>query len=79
MESAPTRNVSRLCTFSSTPPTTNVPSEQLTHTTYTNPDGGYTVTLPHLQSGARIEELQAGIDKHGLRMSDDSGMAYRLL
>jgi hypothetical protein len=59
--------------------TTNVPSERLTHDTYTNPDGGYTVSLPHLQSGARIEELQAGIDKHGLRMSDDSGRAYRIL
>jgi len=59
--------------------TTNVPSERLSHNTYTNPDGGYTVTLPHLQSGARIEELQASIDKHGLRMSDDSGKAYRIL
>ena len=66
-------------TLPSTPPTTNVPSERLTHNTYTNPDGGYTVTLPHLQSGARIEELQASIDKHGLRMSDDSGTAYRIL
>lgn len=53
--------------------TTNVPSERLSHDTYTNPDGGYTVTLPHLQSDARIEEIQASIDKHDLRMSDDSG------
>ena len=66
-------------TLPSTSLTTNVPSERLSHVIYTNPDGGYTVTLPHLQSGARIEELQAGIDKHGLRMSDDSGKAYRIL
>jgi len=59
--------------------TTNVPSERLSHDTYTNPDGGYTVTLPHLQSGARIEELQASIDKHAIRMSDDSGKTYRIL
>jgi hypothetical protein len=66
-------------TLPSTSLTTDVPSERLSHDIYTNPDGGYTVTLPHLQSGARIEELQAGIDKHGLRMSDDSGKAYRIL
>jgi hypothetical protein len=66
-------------TLPSTSVITNIPSERLSRHTYTNPDGGYTVTLPHLQSGARIEELQASIDKHGLRMSDDSGNAYRIL
>ena len=58
---------------------TNVPSDRLSHETYTNPDGGYSVTLPHLQSGARIEERQVGHDKHGVRMSDDSGKSYRIL
>ena len=66
-------------TLPSSPPTTNVPSERLTHNTYTNPDGGYTVTLPHLQSGARIEEFQANFDKHAIRMSDVSGKTYRIL
>ncbi len=66
-------------TLSSPSVTTNVPSERLSHDTYTNPDGEYTVTLPHLQSGARIEELQASIDKHAIRMSDGSGKTYRIL
>jgi hypothetical protein len=66
-------------TLPPTSPTTNVPSEQLTHDTYINPDGGYSVTLPHLQSGARIKERQVGHDKYAIRMSDDSGKAYRIL
>ena len=66
-------------TLSSPSVTTNVPSERLSHDTYTNPDGKYTVTLPHLQSSARIEELQASIDKHAIRMSDGSGKTYRIL
>ena len=38
---------------------TNVPSDRLSHATYTSPDGGYTVTLPPLiQPGARIEEAK---------------------
>ena len=79
MEPAPARTLAGCATLPSTSLTTNVPSERLSHDIYTNPDGGYTVTLPHLQSGARIEELQAGIGKHRLRMSDDSGKAYRIL
>ena len=58
---------------------TNVPSDRLSHETYTSPDGGYTVTLPHLKSGARIEERQVSPEKHGVRFSDDSGTAYRIV
>ena len=43
--------------------TTNVPSDRLSHETYMSPDGGYSVTLPYLQSGARIEERQVTLRK----------------
>ena len=59
--------------------TTNVPSDRLSHETYTSPDGGYAVTLPHLKSGARIEERQVTPAKNGVRFSDDSGTAYRIV
>ena len=60
--------------------TTNVPSDRLSPGTYTSPDGGYRVTLPHLiQPGARIEERQVSLEKHGVRFSDDSGKAYRIV
>ena len=58
---------------------TNVPSDQLTHETYTSPDGGYTVTLPHLNTGAKVEEHSLGPENHGVRFSDASGTAYRIL
>ena len=58
---------------------TNVPSDRLTHETYTSPDGGYRVTLPPLKAGAKVEEHQVGPEKHGVRFSDDSGTAYRIL
>jgi hypothetical protein len=58
---------------------TNVPSDRLSQATYTSPDGGYTVTLPHLKSGVRIEERQVTPEKHGVRFSDDSGTAYRIV
>ena len=58
---------------------TNVPSDRLSQTTYTSPDGGYTVTLPHLKAGAKVEEHQVGPDKHGVRFSDAVGTAYRIL
>jgi hypothetical protein len=60
--------------------TTNVPSDRLSHETYPSPDGGYTVTLPHLiQPGARIEERQVSPEQYGVRFSDDSGKAYRIV
>ena len=59
--------------------TTNVPSDRLSHETYTSPEGGYTVTLPHLKSGTRIEERQVTPAKHGVRFSDDFGTAYRIV
>ena len=34
---------------------TNVPSDRLSHETYTSPDEGYSVTLPHLKAGAKVE------------------------
>ena len=49
--------------------TTNVPSDRLSHETYTSPDGGYAVTLPHLKSGARIEERQVTPAKNGVRFT----------
>ena len=58
---------------------TNVPSDRLSQEIYTSPDGGYRVTLPHLKSGARIEERQVTPAKHGVRFSDDSGTAYRIV
>lgn len=59
---------------------TNVPSDRLSHETYASPDGAFTVTLPHLkQPGAKIEEHQVGQDIHGVRFSDDSGTAYRVI
>ena len=58
---------------------TNVPSNRLSHDAYTSPDGGYRATLPHLKAGAKVEEHQVGPDKHGVRFSDASGTAYRVL
>lgn len=66
-------------TLPSAPVMTNVPSDRLNHETYTSPDGGYKVTLPHLKAGAKVEEHQVGPDKHGVRFSDGSGRAYRVL
>ena len=57
----------------------NVPADRLTHETYTSPDGGYSVTLPHLKAGAKVEEHQVDPEKHGVRFSDASGTAYRIL
>ena len=57
----------------------NVPSERLTHETYTSPDGGYRVTLLQLKAGAKIEEHQVGPEKHGVCFSDASGTAYRII
>lgn len=58
---------------------TNVPSDRLSHETYTSPDGGYRVTLPHLNAGAKVEEHYIGPENHGVRFSDASGTAYRIL
>jgi len=58
---------------------TNVPADRLSHETYTSPDGGFSVTFPHLNTGAKIEEHEAGPDKHGVRFSDGSGRAYRVI
>jgi len=58
---------------------TNVPSDRLSHETYTSPDGGYRATLPPLKSGAKVEEHQIGPDKDGVRFSDGSGRAYRII
>ena len=59
--------------------TTNVPSDRLSQATYTSPGGGYSVTLPHLKAGAKVEEHQVGSEKHGVRFSDAFGTAYRIL
>ena len=59
--------------------TTNVPSDRLSQEAYTGPDGGYRVTLPPLKAGAKVEEHQVGPEKHGVRFSDASGTAYRIL
>ena len=37
------------------------------------------MTLPPLNAGAEIEELQVGPDKHGVRFSDGSGRVYRVI
>ena len=58
---------------------TNVPSDRLSHETYTSPDGGYRVTLPHLNAGAKVEEHYIGPENHGVRFSDASGTTYRIL
>ncbi|MEO5864665.1 MAG: hypothetical protein ABIQ79_06495 [Nitrospiraceae bacterium] len=58
---------------------TNVPSNRLSHDAYTSPDGGYRATIPHLNADAKVEEHQIGPDKHGVRFSDASGTAYRVL
>lgn len=63
----------------SAPVTTNVPSDRLGPETYTSPDGGYSVTLPHLKAGAKVEEHQVDPEKHGVRFSDAFGTAYRIL
>lgn len=65
--------------FPSTAVISNVPADRLTHDTYTSPDGGYTVTVPHLNAGAKAEEHQVGPDRHGVRFSDGSGRAYRII
>ena len=58
---------------------TNVPSDRLSGETYTSPDEGYRVTIPPLKAGAKVEEHQVGPEKHGVRFSDASGTAYRIL
>lgn len=58
---------------------TNVPPDRLSYGTYTSPDGGYRVTLPPLKAGAKVEEHQVGPDNHGVRFSDGSGRAYRII
>ena len=58
---------------------TNVPSDRLNHETYTSPDGGYRVTLPHLNAGAKVEEHYIGPENHGVRFNDASGTTYRIL
>jgi hypothetical protein len=58
---------------------TNVPSDRLSHGTYTSPDGGYRVTLPPFKASVKVEEHQVGPDKHGVRFSDASGTAYRII
>jgi hypothetical protein len=58
---------------------TNVPSDRLSSETYTSPDGGHKVTLPHLNAGAKVEEHYIGPENHGVRFSDASGTAYRIL
>jgi hypothetical protein len=58
---------------------TNVPSDRLSSETYTSPDGGYRVALPHLRAGAKVEEHFIGPENHAVRFSDASGMAYRIL
>jgi hypothetical protein len=58
---------------------TNVPSDRLSSETYTSPDGGYSVTLPRLRAGAKVEEHYIGPENHGVRFSDASGTAYRIL
>ena len=58
---------------------TNVPSDRLSHETYASPDGGYKVTLPHLNAGAKVEEHYIGPENHGVRFSDASGTTYRIL
>ena len=58
---------------------TNVPSDRLSSETYTSPDGGYRVILPHLNAGAKVEEHNIGPENHGVRFSDASGTAYRIL
>lgn len=58
---------------------TNVPSDRLSSETYTSPDGGYRVTLPHLNAGAKVEEHYIGPENHAVRFSDASGTAYRIL
>jgi hypothetical protein len=55
------------------------PSNRLSHEAYTSPDGGYRVTLPHLKAGAKVEEHQIGPEQHGVRFSDASGTAYRVI
>jgi hypothetical protein len=57
----------------------NVPSDRLTQVTYFRPDGRYSVTLPPLKAGAKIEEHHVGPDKHGVRFNDGSGRAYRVI
>ena len=66
-------------TILSTPVMTNVPSNRLSHESYTSPDGEYRVTLPHLKAGAKVEEHQIGPDQHGVRFSDASETAYRII
>jgi len=66
-------------TIPSTSVMTNVPSDRLSHESYTSPDGGYRVTLPQLKAGAKVEEHQVGPEKHGVRFSDASGTAYRII
>jgi hypothetical protein len=64
------------------PPTsvmTNIPAIRLSDETYTSPGAGYTVILPHLKPGARIEERQVGLEKHAVRFADHSGRAYHIL
>ena len=39
---------------------TNVHSDRLSSEAYTSPDGGYGVTLPHLNAGAKVEEHYIG-------------------
>jgi hypothetical protein len=58
---------------------TNVPSDRLSHEAYRSPDGGYRVTLPHLNAGAKVEEHYIGPENHGVRFSDASGTTYRIL
>lgn len=57
----------------------NVPADRLTHETYRSPDGGYRVIVPQLNASGKVEEHQVGSDKHGVRFSDGSGKAYRVL
>lgn len=71
--------VAGCATLSSTSVQSNVPADRLTHDAYTSPDGGYRATIPHLNAGAKVEEHQIGPDKHGVRFSDASGTAYRIL
>lgn len=58
---------------------TNVPSDRLSSETYTSPDGGYSVTLPRLNAGAKVAEHFIGPVNHAVRFSDASGTAYRIL
>ena len=66
-------------TLPSPPVMTNVPSDRLDYEAYTSPDGGFSITLSHLNAGANVEEHQVGLDKRGVRFSDGPGRAYRII